>query len=248
MIRATVQNPDIFFQLREASNAEYAALPDIVEDYFAKISAVTGREYHLFNYYGAPDATDVVIAMGSVSGAAREAVDYLNARGRKCGFVQVHLFRPFSPDYLFKALPASVQRIAVLDRCKEMGSAGEPLYQDVCTACASTGWMVRILGGRYGLSSKDTDAAQLVAVYENLASDRIWTVFLFAPTVPSPPRPQNLQQKAGSPRPSWRVTGRERWVTSSSIPMVKLRIGSSAARFSNTATSWSASVSLEDRP
>ena len=171
MLRSTVQNGDVYFQVREAANRFYDALPDIVEGYFREISRLTGRDYHLFNYYGAPDATDVVIAMGSVSGAAREAVDYLNAHGRKCGFVQVHLFRPFAPDYLFKALPASVQRIAVLDRCKEMGSAGEPLYQDVCTACASTGWMVRILGGRYGLSSKDTDAAQLVAVFENLASD-----------------------------------------------------------------------------
>ena len=172
MLRATVQNGDVYFQVREAQNRFYDALPDIVEGYFRDVTRLTGREYHLFNYYGAPDATDVVIAMGSVSGAAREAVDYLNAHGGKCGFVQVHLFRPFSAQYLFKALPASVQRIAVLDRCKEMGSAGEPLYQDVCTACASAGWMVRILGGRYGLSSKDTDAAQLVAVFENLASDR----------------------------------------------------------------------------
>ncbi len=171
MLRNTVQNDDVYFQAREASNRFYDALPDIVEGYFRAVSALTGRDYHLFNYYGAPDATDVVIAMGSVSGAAREAVDYLNARGRKTGFVQVHLFRPFSPDYLFKALPASVQRIAVLDRCKEAGSVGEPLYQDVCTACATTGWMVRILGGRYGLSSKDTDANQLVAVFDNLAAD-----------------------------------------------------------------------------
>ena len=171
MLRATVQNGDVYFQVREAANRFYEALPDIVEGYFRRITEITGREYHLFNYYGAPDATDVVIAMGSVSGAAREAVDYLNAHGRKCGFVQVHLYRPFSADYLFKALPATVQRIAVLDRCKEMGSAGEPLYKDVCTACAATGWMIRILGGRYGLSSKDTDAAQLVAVFDNLASD-----------------------------------------------------------------------------
>ncbi|MBE6913909.1 MAG: pyruvate:ferredoxin (flavodoxin) oxidoreductase [Ruminococcaceae bacterium] len=170
-LRSTVQNGDIYFQVREAANRFYDGLPDIVEDYFRRVSALTGRDYHLFNYYGAPDATDVVIAMGSVSGAAREAVDYLNANGRKTGFVQVHLFRPFSAEYLFKALPATVQRIAVLDRCKEMGSMGDPLYQDVCTACAATGWMVRILGGRYGLSSKDTDAAQIVSVFDNLASD-----------------------------------------------------------------------------
>ena len=171
LLRSTVQNGDVYFQVREAQNRFYDALPDIVEDYFGKISALTGREYHLFNYYGAPDATDVVIAMGSVSGAAREAVDYLNARGRKCGFVQVHLFRPFSAAHLLKALPETAERIAVLDRCKEMGSAGEPLYQDVCTAFAAAGKAMRILGGRYGLSSKDTDAAQLVAVFENLSAD-----------------------------------------------------------------------------
>ena len=170
-LRNTVQNPDVYFQVREANNRFYDALPDTVEGYFRKISARTGREYHLFNYYGAPDATDVLIAMGSVSGAAREAVDRLNAQGRKVGFVQVHLFRPFAPEYLFKAIPATVQRIAVLDRCKEMGSAGEPLYQDVCTACAATGWMVRIIGGRYGLGSKDTDVGQLLAVFDNLAAD-----------------------------------------------------------------------------
>ncbi len=170
-LRNTVQNPDVYFQVREANNRFYDDLPAVVEDYLRKITAITGREYHLFNYYGAKDATDVVIAMGSVSGALCEAVDYLNARGRKVGFVQVHLFRPFSSEYLFKAIPATVQRIAVLDRCKEMGSAGEPLYQDVCTACAATGWMVRIIGGRYGLGSKDTDVSQMIAVYENLAAD-----------------------------------------------------------------------------
>ena len=172
MLRNTVQNPDVYFQVREANNRFYDELPAVVEGYFRKISAITGREYHIFDYYGARDATDVIVAMGSVSGAVREAVDYLNAQGRKTGFVQVHLFRPFSPDYLFKALPASVERIAVLDRCKEMGSAGEPLYQDVCTACAATGWSLRILGGRYGLGSKDTDVSQLIAVFDNLASDR----------------------------------------------------------------------------
>ena len=171
LLRSTVQNGDVYFQVREAANRFYDALPDVVEDYFSQISALTGREYHLFNYYGAPDATDVVIAMGSVSGAAREAVDYLNANGRKCGFVQVHLFRPFSAAHLFRSLPDTVQRIAVLDRCKEMGSAGEPLYQDVCTALAAAGRSLRVLGGRYGLSSKDTDAAQIVAVFDNLASD-----------------------------------------------------------------------------
>ena len=133
MMRSTVQNPDIYFQVREANNGFYDALPGIVEDYMAKISEITGREYHLFNYYGAPDAEEIVIAMGSVSGAAEEAVDYLNAQGRKTGYVQVHLFRPFSVEHLFRAIPKSVRKIAVLDRCKEMGSNGGPLYQDICT-------------------------------------------------------------------------------------------------------------------
>ena len=169
VMRSTVQNPDVYFQIREANNGFYDALPEIVESYMEKISEITGREYHLFNYYGAPDAEEIVIAMGSVSGAAREAVDWLNARGRKTGFIQVHLFRPFSVKHLMAAIPQSVKKIAVLDRCKEMGSNGEPLYQDICTAFASGGRDAVITGGRYGLSSKDTDPAQLIAVFDNLA-------------------------------------------------------------------------------
>jgi len=168
-LRATVQNPDIFFQVREANNGFYDALPDIVEEYMTKISAFTGREYHLFNYYGAPDAGRVVIAMGSVAGAAEEAVDFLRAKGEKVGFLQVHLYRPFSVKHLLAALPETVKKIAVLDRCKEMGAAGEPLFEDVCTALR--GRDVQIAGGRYGLSSKDTDAAQIKAVFDHLTSD-----------------------------------------------------------------------------
>ena len=168
-LRNTVQNPDVYFQIREANNRFYDGLPGIVEKYLSKVSTITGREYHLFNYYGASDATDIIIAMGSVSGAVTEAVDYLNSHGRKVGFVQVHLFRPFSAEHLFRAIPSTVERIAVLDRCKEMGSAGEPLYQDVCTAAVSTGRMMRVIGGRYGLSSKDTDVSQILAVFDNLA-------------------------------------------------------------------------------
>ena len=168
-LRATVQNGDVYFQVREANNGFYDALPDIVEDYMAKISAFTGREYHLFNYYGAPDAERVVIAMGSVAGAAEEAVDYLRAKGEKVGFLQVHLYRPFSVRHLLASLPETAKKIAVLDRCKEMGSAGEPLFEDVCTALR--GKNVRIVGGRYGLSSKDTDAAQLKAVFDHLKAD-----------------------------------------------------------------------------
>ncbi len=168
VLRNTVQNPDVYFQVREANNGDYAALPDVVEDYMAKVGAICGREYHIFDYYGAEDAESIVIAMGSVSGTVRETVDYLNAKGEKVGFVQVHLFRPFSVEHLKKAVPGSVKKIAVLDRCKEMGSAGEPLYQDVCTAFTGDERKLTIVGGRYGLSSKDTDPAQIAAVFENL--------------------------------------------------------------------------------
>ena len=169
MIRATVQNPDIYFQVREANNAGYAALPDIVEDYMGKISAFTGREYHCFNYYGAADADRVVVAMGSVSGCVEETVDALNAKGEKVGFVQVHLFRPFDVARFVAALPRTVKAVAVLDRTKEMGSAGEPLYQDVCTALRARADLT-VVGGRYGLSSKDTTPAQIAAAFENLRS------------------------------------------------------------------------------
>ncbi|MCQ2172321.1 MAG: pyruvate:ferredoxin (flavodoxin) oxidoreductase [Bacteroidales bacterium] len=172
LMRSTVQNPDVFFQAREACNGYYDALPEIVENYLQEINRITGRDYHLFNYYGAADATDVIVAMGSVSGAVREAVDQLNASGSKTGYLQVHLYRPFSADYLFKALPESVKRVAVLDRCKEPGSAGEPLYEDFCTALSHSGRNIAVVGGRYGLSSKDTDPGQILAVFANLASDK----------------------------------------------------------------------------
>ena len=178
-LRATVQNGDVYFQIREANNTAYAQLPDIVEDYMARVGQVTGRTYHLFDYYGAPDATDVVVAMGSVSGTVQEAVDYLNARAaregdqKRYGFLQVHLYRPFSARHFLAALPESVQRIAVMDRCKVMGGAGEPLFQDVMGVVAESdrAGKVRVIGGRYGLSSKDTDTAQIVAVFRNLAAE-----------------------------------------------------------------------------
>ncbi|MCQ2187164.1 MAG: pyruvate:ferredoxin (flavodoxin) oxidoreductase [Bacteroidales bacterium] len=176
-LRSSVQNPDIFFQLREGCNPYYDALPAIVEEYLESINRITGRDYHLFNYYGAEDATDVVIAMGSVSGTVREAVDYINAHGGKAGFVQVHLYRPFSAEHLFKVLPGSVRNIAVLDRTKEPGSIGEPLFEDVCTAACKAGRQYRIIGGRYGLSSKDTDPGQILAVFANLASAEPKTSF-----------------------------------------------------------------------
>ena len=167
LLRSTVQNPDIYFQVREANNTDYENLPDVVEAYMGKINALTGRDYHLFNYYGAPDADRVIIAMGSVSGCARETVDYLNARGEKVGFVQVHLYRPFDVKRLLEAIPGTCRSIAVLDRTKEMGSAGDPLYLDVCAAFKGRS-DVTIVGGRYGLSSKDTTPGQIFAVYENL--------------------------------------------------------------------------------
>ena len=170
-LRNTVQNPDVYFQFREANNRFYDGLPAIVEDYLNRISEITGRNYGLFNYYGDPEAERVIIAMGSVSGTIREVVEYLNAKGEKVGFVQIHLYRPFSIEYFFKALPKSVKRIAVLDRCKEHGALGEPIYEDVCTAFARKGGGPMIIGGRYGLSSKDTDPSQIKAVFDELKKD-----------------------------------------------------------------------------
>ena len=172
MIRNMVQNGDVYFQMREASNPFYDALPGIVEDYMQQVSAVTGRNYHIFEYYGDPEAEEAVVAMGSVSGTLEEAVDYLNARGRKVGFLKVRLYRPFAGEAFLKALPASVKRLAVLDRCKEMGNGGEPLYQDVCTALMSAGRGILAVGGRYGLSSKDVDPAQMLAVFDNLRAEQ----------------------------------------------------------------------------
>ena len=176
-LRNTVQNGDVYFQVREAHNGFYAALPDIVEKYLSEITKITGREYHVFNYYGDPEATDVVIAMGSASGVIRDAVDALRAEGKKVGFLQVHLYRPFSAAHFLKALPENVARIAVLDRCKAMGSAGEPLFEDVCSVLMGSDRNVKVIGGRYGLSSKDTDPAQILAVFENLASANPKTSF-----------------------------------------------------------------------
>ena len=170
-MRSLVDNPDIYFQLRESNNTDYANLPDIVESYMGEISKLTGREYHLFNYYGAPDAERVIVAMGSVAGCAQEVVDYLNAKGEKVGFLQVHLFRPFSRKHLLAAMPKTVKKIAVLDRVKEAGSIGEPLYEDICAAYINDNSRPLIYAGRYGLSSKDTTPAQIKAVFDNLSMD-----------------------------------------------------------------------------
>ena len=167
MIRATVQNSDIYFQVREANNTDYAVLPDIVEEQMEKINRITGRNYHIFNYVGAPDAERVIVAMGSVSTCIEEVVEHLCAKGEKVGAIQVHLFRPFDIKRFVDAIPDTCKAIAVLDRTKEMGSAGEPLYQDVCTALFGRS-DIKVVGGRYGLSSKDTTPAQIAAVFENL--------------------------------------------------------------------------------
>ena len=167
--RGMAENGDVFFQHREACNQHYEAVPEIVEAYMAEISKITGREYHLFNYYGDPEADRVIIAMGSVTQAAEEAIDYLRAKGEKVGLVAVHLYRPFSVKHLLAAVPATARRIAVLDRTKEPGANGEPLYLDVKEAFYGKADAPVIVGGRYGLASKDTTPAQIVAVFDNLA-------------------------------------------------------------------------------
>lgn len=166
--RGTAQNPDIFFQAKEAANRYYDAVPDIVEGYMQEIKKITGREYHPFDYYGAPDAENIIIAMGSVTETTREVIDYLSAQGKKVGLIAVHLYRPFSAKYFFNALPKSVKRIAVLDRSKEPGANGEPLYLDVCELFKGNANAPLIVGGRFGLGSKDTTPAQILSVYENL--------------------------------------------------------------------------------
>lgn len=166
--RSTVQNPDIFFQAREAANRYYDALPEIVEKYMKKISEITGRDYGLFNYYGDPDTEYVIVAMGSVSGTARETVEHLQKQGRKVGYLQVRLYRPFSAKHFLQVMPETVKAVAVLDRTKEPGSFGEPLYEDVCSVFANSERRPKIYGGRYGLSSKDVNPAHIIAVYDNL--------------------------------------------------------------------------------
>ena len=167
--RGMAENPDHFFQHREASNPYYDAVPEIVEEYMDKISEITGRKYGLFNYYGDPEADRVIIAMGSVTQAAQEAIDYLMEKGEKVGIVAVHLYRPFSAKHFLAAVPKTAKRIAVLDRTKEPGATGEPLYLDVRDCFYGKPDAPVIVGGRYGLGSKDTTPAQILSVYENLA-------------------------------------------------------------------------------
>ena len=171
-MRGSHENGDIFFQNREASNKYYGAVPDLVEEYMGKINAKLGTNYQLFNYYGAPDADRVIISMGSICDVAEEVIDYLNAHGEKVGLVKVRLYRPFRADKLIAAIPATCKKIAVLDRTKEPGAQGEPLYLDVVTALANAGRNdIVVTGGRYGLGSKDTPPSSVFAVYEELKHD-----------------------------------------------------------------------------
>ena len=170
-MRGSHENGDIFFQNREASNKYYNALPEIVEQNMAKVNAKLGTDYQLFNYYGAPDADRVIVAMGSICDVAEEVIDYLTAHGEKVGLVKVRLFRPFRADKLVAAIPETAKKIAVLDRTKEPGAQGEPLFMDIVTAFATSGRQAKIIGGRYGLSSKDTPPASVFAVYDELKKD-----------------------------------------------------------------------------
>ena len=169
--RGTAQNPDIYFQTREAANKFYNAVPDMVADTMREISKITGREYKPFVYYGDPEAEEILIAMGSVTETIKETIDYLRKQGRKVGLVTVHLYRPFSEKYFFDVLPKSVKRVCVLDRTKAPGAEGEPLYLDVKSMFYGKSIQPMVIGGRYGLSSKDTTPAQILAVFENLAAE-----------------------------------------------------------------------------
>lgn len=166
--RGTTVNPDIFFQCREALNTRFSELPEAIEKYMQEINKLTGRDYHLYNYYGAPDAERIIVIMGSGAETVKETIDYLMAQGEKIGMVNVHLYRPFAADAFLNTIPATVKTMAVLDRTKEPGAMGEPMYQDICAIYKERELPMTIVGGRYGLSSKDTTPAQFVAVYENL--------------------------------------------------------------------------------
>jgi len=181
VIRGTAQNPDIYFQSREAADRFYDPIPDTVEDYMREIQKITGREYHPFNYYGADDAENIIVAMGSVTSTIKEVVDYLNQKGEKTGLIIVHLYRPFSEKYFFNVLPKTVNKIAILDRTKEIGATGEPLYLDIRDLFFDKENAPVIIGGRYGLSSKDTTPAHILSVFDNLKHDKPKNRFWFIP-------------------------------------------------------------------
>lgn len=171
VMRSSVQNPDVYFQARESANTFYNAVPEIVEGYMKDIQRITGREYKLFSYYGPEDAEHVIISMGSSAGVIKETVDYLNKQGRKTGYIQVYLYRPFSIKHFLKEVPKTVKRITVLDRTKEPGSLGEPLYLDICAAFNEVKSRPEIYAGRYGLSIKDVTPDQIIAVFDNMLNE-----------------------------------------------------------------------------
>lgn len=170
VLRTTGQNPDTYFQQREAANPYYEALPDVVESCMDQINELTGRNYKLFNYYGSPEAETVLVGMGSVTGTIQETIDYLVAQGKKVGYLEVHLFRPFSPKHFFHELPDTVKKITVLDRDKEAGAVGEPLFEEICSVLQDSGSPIKAYACRFGLASKDTTPAQIVAMYENMGA------------------------------------------------------------------------------
>jgi pyruvate-ferredoxin/flavodoxin oxidoreductase len=170
--RGSNQNPDIFFQAREACSPYFEPVADIVADYMKQIGEICGRQYKPFDYYGAPDAENIIVAMGSVCDAAEETINYLMAKGEKVGIIKVHLYRPWSPKYFFAVLPKTVKKIAVLDRVKTPGCPGEPLYMDIKNTFYDADMKPVIVGGRYGLGSKDTLPSDIVAVFENLKADQ----------------------------------------------------------------------------
>ena len=169
--RTTVQGPDVYYQSQEANNPTYLAIPGIVEGYMREINKITGRDYHIFNYYGAPDADRVIVLMGSACETTREVVDYLNAKGEKVGMLQIHLYRPFDIDFFLSQMPKTVRKVAVLDRSREPGAIAGPVYLDVCAAYANRENAPKLCAGRYGLASKDVTPAQIKAVFDNLAAE-----------------------------------------------------------------------------
>jgi pyruvate-ferredoxin/flavodoxin oxidoreductase len=166
--RGTAQNPDIFFQAKEAINKFYEPVPDIVNSYMSEITKITGRQYKPFTYYGAPDAENIIVAMGSITDTTKEVIDYMKAKGEKVGLISVHLYRPFSSKYFFEVFPKSVKKITVLDRTKEAGAPGEPLYLDIKDMFYNLDQRPVVIGGRYGLSSKDTTPSHILSVFENM--------------------------------------------------------------------------------
>ncbi len=172
VVKGTAQNPDIFFQCREAINTHYDEVADKVEYYMDELAKITGRKYKPFEYYGAKNAERVIVAMGSVVETAEEVVDYLIGKGEKVGLIKVRLYRPFSVEHLLRIIPKSVQKIAVLDRTKEPGAPAEPLYLDIKSVFYNKEKAPMIVGGRYGLGSKDTTPSQILAVYENLKAKK----------------------------------------------------------------------------